>query len=288
MTDTSAGWRILHPTDFSEASEVAFVHALKLALLTRGQLHVLHVSPEDAQVRWRSFPGVREALERWDVLPAGSPPAAVGELGIDVEKVSAVGDDPVAVTLEYLRRHPAELIVLATDQRDGLAAWRQPSIAQPIARHARQVALFVPDGTAGFVDAATGDMGLRRILIPVDRVPAPEPALTSAAALAALGDGSPMTFGLVHVGEPDFPDTSAHERPGWTWERLTLAGDPVTALGSAVYDWAPDLVVMTTAGHHGFMDTLRGSTTERVLRGTPCPLLAVSSTARLPVPGSLR
>ena len=35
---------ILHPTDFSDASEVAFVHALKLTLVTRGQLHVLHVS----------------------------------------------------------------------------------------------------------------------------------------------------------------------------------------------------------------------------------------------------
>ena len=87
--------------------------------------------------------------------------------------------------------------------------------------------------------------------------------------------------------EPDFPDTSSHERLGWTWETLTLGGDPVTALGSAVYEWAPDLVVMTTAGHHGFMDTLRGSTTERVLRSSPCPLLAVSSTARLPVPASI-
>jgi nucleotide-binding universal stress UspA family protein len=282
MTGTTTGWRILHPTDFSEASEVAFVHALKLALLTRGQLHLLHVSSEDAQVRWRNFPGVREALERWTVLPAGSPPEAVGELGIDVEKVSAVGDDPVAVTLEYLRRHPAELIVLATHQRDRLAAWRHPSVAQPIARHARQVALFVPGGADGFVDAATGETGLRRILIPVDRIPAPEPALASAVAIAALDEASPVTFGLVHVGEPDFPDTTAHERPGWTWERLTLDGDPVTALDRAVYEWAPDLVVMTTAGHHGFMDTLRGSTTERVLRGAPCPLLAVSSTARLP------
>jgi nucleotide-binding universal stress UspA family protein len=36
-----------------------------------------------------------------------------------------------------------------------------------------------------------------------------------------------------------------------------------------------DLVVMATAGHHGFLDALRGSTTERVLRKLTCPLLAV-------------
>jgi nucleotide-binding universal stress UspA family protein len=283
MTDTSSGWRILHATDFSEASEIAFVHALKLALLTQGQLHVLHVSRGDEEgVRWRHFPGVREALERWGVLPAGSPRAAVGELGIDVEKVEAIGDDPVEATLDFLRRHPAELIVLATHQRDGLARWRQPSISQPIARHARQVTLFVPSSADGFVDAATGDISLRRILVPVDRTPAPEPAIAAAVALASLAGQSPVTFRLVHVGETEFPVVTAHEKPNWTWERKPLTGDPVTALVSAANEWAPDLVVMTTAGHHGFMDTLRGSTTERVLRAAPCPLLAVSDTARLP------
>jgi nucleotide-binding universal stress UspA family protein len=59
------GLRVLHPTDFSEASEVAFVHALKLTLAMQGRLHVLHVASRGGPVRWRSFPGVREALERW-------------------------------------------------------------------------------------------------------------------------------------------------------------------------------------------------------------------------------
>jgi nucleotide-binding universal stress UspA family protein len=40
------GCRILHPTDFSEPSEVAFVHALKLTLVMHGRLHVLHVSSQ--------------------------------------------------------------------------------------------------------------------------------------------------------------------------------------------------------------------------------------------------
>jgi nucleotide-binding universal stress UspA family protein len=61
-----------------------------------------------------------------------------------------------------------------------------------------------------------------------------------------------------------------------------LAGEPTTALVEAIREFDPDLVVMTTAGHHGFMDVLRGSTTERVLRAIPCPLLAVSVAARLP------
>jgi nucleotide-binding universal stress UspA family protein len=36
-----------------------------------------------------------------------------------------------------------------------------------------------------------------------------------------------------------------------------------------------DLVLMTTEGHDGFLDALRGSTTERVMRSVSCPMLAV-------------
>jgi len=36
-----------------------------------------------------------------------------------------------------------------------------------------------------------------------------------------------------------------------------------------------NLIGMATAGHHGLLDALRGSTTERVLRQAPCPVLAI-------------
>lgn len=280
-TGDRPGWRILHPTDFSEASDVAFVHALKLALLTGGRLDVLHASRDDGPVRWRSFPGVREALERWGVLPDGSPPEAVGDLGIAVKKVAAVGDDPVLVTQEFLLSDRADMIVLATHQRDGLARWREPSVAERIARQAHQVTLFVPAGTDGFVSVATGELGLRRILIPVDRMPAPQAAVDAAAALASVGGRAPATFRMVHVGATEFPPVAPAEETEWIWERRTLAGDPVSALIAAMREWNPDLVVMSTEGHHGFMDALRGSTTERVLRAARCPLLAVSVDSQL-------
>ena len=40
-------------------------------------------------------------------------------------------------------------------------------------------------------------------------------------------------------------------------------------------DWSPDLIVMATQGHLDFLDALRGSTAERVLRGARCAVLAV-------------
>jgi len=36
-----------------------------------------------------------------------------------------------------------------------------------------------------------------------------------------------------------------------------------------------DLIVMATEGTHGILDALRGSTTSRVVRAAPCPVLAV-------------
>jgi len=38
---------------------------------------------------------------------------------------------------------------------------------------------------------------------------------------------------------------------------------------------SPDLIVMATKGRQGFLDVVRTSTTEQVLRRAPIPLLAV-------------
>ena len=62
---------IFHPSDFSSASEVAFGHALKIALQAKAKLDIMHVeahlSPE--KVYWLDFPAVRSTLARWSILP---------------------------------------------------------------------------------------------------------------------------------------------------------------------------------------------------------------------------
>jgi nucleotide-binding universal stress UspA family protein len=64
-------------------------------------------------------------------------------------------------------------------------------------------------------------------------------------------------------------------RPGWRWEERLVTGDPVERILKEAADWSPDLIVMATHGHRDFFDALRGGTTERVLRGVHCPVLAV-------------
>ena len=66
---TTSSWNIFYPSDFSPASEVAFAHALKWALLAQAELSILHVAPQPKDVQWTDFPGVRHTLERWGILP---------------------------------------------------------------------------------------------------------------------------------------------------------------------------------------------------------------------------
>lgn len=167
---TTPRWNIFYPSDFSQVSEIAFAHALKLALLAKAELSILHVAHQPEDVHWTDFPGVRRTLERWGILPAGSSREEVVGMGMNVKKIVSLHTDPVLAILDYLEKHLTNLIVLATHQREGLARWMHKAVAEPIARHAGEMTLFVPCGVAGFVSLDNGALTLRRIVIPVDTV----------------------------------------------------------------------------------------------------------------------
>ena len=266
---------VLHPTDFSEGSKVAFYHALKAALLSRSELTLLHVST-DGTSEWAEFPGVRETLERWQLLPQNSPRSAVGQLGVDVRKIVARKSDPVEAVLVYLDSHPAELIVLATHQREGRVRWLDKSVAEPVARRAEELTLFIPGNSEGFVSAKDGSVSLNRILIPIALSPGAQPALDAAARLV-LGMNCPSgTFTLLHVGEADtMPGVSCPNVEGWEWKKELRSGNVIQTIVDMSKEIEADLIVMTTDGRNGFLDGLRGSHSERVLRQIRVPLLTV-------------
>lgn len=270
---------VLHPTDFSAASERAFAHALAIALMRGSRLTLLHAAPnKDAAPAWTEFPGVRAMLERWKLLQPGSPKAAVREqLGLRVRKQTVANGDPTEAIVEYLDREPCDLIVLATGGREGLARVRDGSVAEAIARRSRTMTLFVPSGLEReIVSMEDGHLSLANVLVPIDHDPAPDRAIEFARrAAGTFGDGN-VSVTLLHVGEPSSgPDVAVENGAGCVFERMQRTGDPVEQILDAAKSIEADLIVMSTAGHQGVFDALRGSTTERVLRGAPCPLLAV-------------
>lgn len=123
---------ILHPTDFSPTSERALQLACALAHDYGARLVIFHaivpppivygegILPPDPQVLWEE---AEVKLERWTV------PAA----DVRTER-RLVRGEPVAETLRAAQAIPADLIVMGTRGRTGLARWLLGSVAEEVAR----------------------------------------------------------------------------------------------------------------------------------------------------------
>jgi nucleotide-binding universal stress UspA family protein len=269
---------VFHPSDFSEGSRKAFAHALLIALFRRTELTLLHAGRDFlGEDEWSKFPPVRETLEHWGLLEPGSDRSAIfDEFSVRVKKANVRGRTPYAAMSSFVKERKPDLIVLATEGRDGLPSWLSPSVAEKVVRSSDTLTLFVPKEGRGFVSLEDGEITMRRILVPVDRSPSPREALVRAARIAAaLGDG-PVAVTALHIGDGGpLADLDFPEEPACTWQRLERSGDVVEEIGRAALEADVDLIVMPTRGRDGILDALRGSVTERVLRDARCPVLAV-------------
>lgn len=270
---------VLHPTDFSDASQAAFGHALSVSLRRETGLTLLHAAAgKPSKDTWTGFPSVRGMLERWGLLEADSPRSAVfEELKIKVQKVVLGTDKPLKAILEYVSLHSVDLIVMATQGRDGISRLLEGSTSEPLARQSQTMTLFVPQGARGFVDPATGEIDVDRIVVPVSSTPRPDAAIQFSTRVAQASSNEHAVITLLNVGgdrhdlELDMP-----EDPALSWQVERREGDVV----DQILDVASkaDLIAMVTEGRHGILDAFRGSTTERVVRNAKCPVLAVPAT----------
>jgi nucleotide-binding universal stress UspA family protein len=264
---------VFHPSDFSEASEIAFAHALKIALAARAKLTMLHVAASP-RVEWQDFPGVRDTLERWKLIPKDSPKSAVPKLGIEVSKRIVLGRDPAKACLTFLETSSTDLIVLAVHQHDGRMRWLAKSVGKPIARKAGEMTLFIPHGVKGFVSYQDGSVSLRNILIPVATNPRPQPSVEATTRLIRNLQLPAGNVTLLHVGpEAEMPSLKLPRNTDWAWTKVAKKGVPVDRIAESAKELRADLIVMTTDGPDGLLDALRGSTAERVLATTGCPVL---------------
>ena len=270
---------IFHPSDFPEASEIAFVHALRIALVTKAALTMLHVDPACTS-DWSDFPGVRSTLERWGLIAPDSARSAVADLGIAVQKIIAASPSPVRASVDFLDKHPADLIVLAVHQYERGMRWQHKRVAEPIAHANEGMTLYVPHGVRGFVSRENGTISLRNLLIPVAAKPRAQPAIAAVARMIRALGLPQGKVRLLHVGPgAEMPPLHIPADPGWDWNVHCLEGDPVEVIAQIAGAANSDLIVMATEGPHGFLDALRGSTSARVLRECRCPVLTLHATS---------
>ena len=256
---------------------MAFVHALKFALAAKAELTVIHYAEQGVMTGWDYFPKVREILVDWNILSPDCSKAEIAKLGLRVEGIRATGPDIFSSIVRHLNQKDPDIMVLATHQIEGLNRWLSTPIAEPLARTARCPTLFVPPvAEECIVSYQDGRATLDRVLIPVTRLIPPQLAIDRTVDLANLLAVHTIDWKIFHVGEKEHIPAlylPAHER--WKWEKLARPGHPVNQLLEMAEEFSPHLIVMMTEGHRGLFDVLQGSTTERIVRGVRCPVLAV-------------
>jgi len=273
---TSTLHSIFYPSDFRGGDEAAFEHALKIALASRGMLDLLHVDGPDDEFDWSLFPSVRVVLERWGVIPLHSKPEHVAAAGLTVKKIHRRAEGITAAIQGHVAAERPDLVVLATHQRTGMGRWLHRALAEPVARSSPAPTLFVPRRIQGFVRPESGEVRLATVLIPVDHRPDPQPAVDMAARLLRTLGCQDTHFILLHAGPANHvPVAKVSGESGWTSEMETWEGPVVDHILASAEANDADLIVMAKRGQRGVLDALRGSTTERVVRGAKCPVLVV-------------
>jgi nucleotide-binding universal stress UspA family protein len=265
---------ILHPTDLSPSSTGAFAHALRIALAAKSKLHVLHVLQDQVGEGWE-HPHVRlrRLLVQWDLLDKNDPLEAIDrKLGVPIDMIMLDRQQsPADEIVHFLNRNACDLVVLATHGRDGLDHWLKGSVAETVFSRSTVPTLFIPPSARGFVDQVTGDFRLRRVLVPVDHSPMPYRAIEAAQQVPKCLTGADIAMHLLHIG-------STAPRLDESKDQIVFRhGNVVQSILDVATEYDVDFICMPTAGQHGVLDALRGSTTQRVLRHAPCPLLAISA-----------
>jgi nucleotide-binding universal stress UspA family protein len=243
-------------------------------------LHLLHVSQYDANEAL-AFPHAQRLLAQWGLSHEDDPPWAIAsKLGIEVDNIRIKLQEPSQAIVDFLSEHGSDLVVLATHGRDGVAHWLHGSVAEAVFRRSAIPTLFIAPGARGFVDQVSGDVQLKRVLVPVDFSPPPGRAIAAVQHFGRLLTGANVAVDLLHVGEaaPRLRVASSSA----LLPVILRSGNVVESIVDAAIEFDVDAIAMPTAGHHGVLDALRGSTTERVIRHAPCPVFALSAAS----PGS--
>ncbi len=218
---------------------------------------------------------MRQALIKWGMLPPDAQPADIeSRLGVAVRKIAIRRHEPAQGVADFLNKHRSDLIVMSTHGRQGLDGWLSGSVSGEIARNTQMPALFFGPRARPFVEIATGRMHLKSVAVPVANEPSPLHALEL---LRRLTGNLGVSEHLVHVGNSPIRICDASGAP---LPVSTVTGPLVETILAAAETFGADLIAMPTAGQDGFLDALRGSTTEQAVRKAQLPVLALP--AQLP------
>jgi len=299
--------KILFPTDFSDFSNQALAYALSWAShfgATVEMLHVVTVHNYDPFNPDMGFPeldmagSLQETAEKQMTTMAEGVGGEAAVVSRSVRTGFSAWNEIVGVAQEV----EADLIVMATHGRKGLGKLFLGSTAEKVLEHTPCPVLLVNPGKQ---QGPVAPSEIESMLLPTDFSEAAGDAAPLAFELA-ISAGAKLT--LFHCVEQDVPPpyyaagiTSIFELND---EVLNVARQQLARLvpesmaddlehdfvireGRSAFELVhfaresgSDLIVMATHGYSGIEQALVGSTTNRVVRNAPCPVLVVRSKAR--------
>ena len=288
--------------DLSQGSDVALDRAIQLAEQHRAKIIVVHAQADDAPIEHvnnemlKQLGEVTAAVRVVEARELASRLATIEKRGLAADVISRVGP-PAEVLIAAAAEHKAELIVVGTHGRTGLARILIGSQATEVIRIST-IDVLVCRGTT------TGPFA--KPLVAHDFSPAAKIALEHTAALCPprtpievvhawqLPAGS---WGATLLGQARFPWNTvrdavvagakgqadkilaAAEAAGHDVHAELVQGAPTDVLTATAAKGGHDLVAVGAHGHRGMRRLLLGSVAESTIRHAPCSVLVVHGPA---------
>ena len=295
--------KILCPVYLDETSPHVLSHAQHFAQLGNGTIYLLHVVPTDELHLLRKVyrPGEgggadistaeRVAREELEAV------AAEHLDGSQYAILTQFNSNPAAGILEAQKEVGADLVVMASHGRTGLAHLILGSVAEKVVRESPCPVLSIRQG-----DDAAATSSFRKILVPVDIAERSSSALTYAKQIAEQHGGTVYPLHVVPTEDiylqRDVYRPEEGEGTNLVWaekvakERLAevshtylngvphepvvhVSNDPARTFLEMEKEVGADLLVMATHGFTGLFHLLLGSLTEKMMREAGCPVLAL-------------
>ncbi|MBI2965426.1 MAG: universal stress protein [Chloroflexi bacterium] len=305
--------KVIVPLDGSELSESALPLACAVGRASHAEVLLVRVGAAGVATTGlsaalagpvrgpvRSMPGPADA----PALRAGDRPAGLAEerrylgrvaaslvhAGAQVSLEAVAGDPPEEI-LGLARREHADLIVMATHGRSGLARSVLGSVTDRVALHSTVPVLAVRPYSAPAQRPDNSGVIVRTVLVPLDQSELSESAIPHAVAIAGIFQAWITLVTVVKPGAGPSQADAAKQylmaiaaRTGIPESRVSIVvntGDPASEIPLQLKLLPHAMVVMTTRGASGLKRWIRGSVTDAVIRDGLVPTMVVPPVAPL-------
>lgn len=292
--------RIFVPTDLSQPAEAVCDLAARLAGYLKARIVLFHaisgmdlleeVGRAGGKTQDEVLDDLCDRLEAW--FEAAVPAEVRAFVPVEIKVV--VGE-PASAIAPAAKRSGADLILMATHGRTGLAHLLMGSVTQAVLRSIPVPVFAIRLGQENRPLVAVG-----RIMWATDLSPVSEGAWRYAMTLADVFSAEVILLHVVHPDELPWVDDQpvptpgswleqqlapldreleqrqqAAEKRGLSARRKIVVGVAAEVIVAEAETERADLIVMGTRGRTGLPQILVGSVAEAVVRKAPCPVLAV-------------